>query len=323
MTSDNSKAPDSNAEGHGLSPEVADFFGETMPEPEKTDDNTDEKKDKNVNSEEETEETQDDENASETEENKTTEDEDEDEEGEDESEDEEDDEEDDSEDEDEDDANASKTYKIGGQEFKSVDKVVERAKSIYGDNSRMAGEIKDLNAEIEELSKKTGDVEALKEAIKKKDEIISKWNQFMEGEIDERPKEEEVDVETKVKQELEKKEEEKRNKERDTRYQTELDELKALPDFQQIVPEMIKVSKRFFKTDVKVISPKELYNLTKALSKADGYNDSVIDAVKETNKKNGLKSKAKKRVGGSNRKASTKPKGKLSPEIADYLNNNT
>jgi hypothetical protein len=213
----------------------------------------------------------------------------------------------------EDNANTPKVYKIGGQEFTDPEEAIIRAASVYGDNSRMAGELKQYEQTIEEKDEALSE---LQEKVKILEQQNADWKKFQDGEGDE-PKADPSNVVDEVLKKLKQEKEVESIKQRKEQYADQIKDLQKKPDFALAQNEMIRILDKYFKGDVDSISPNELYELARGKMKED--EPSIQEAVKELERKNQSKESAKKIVGGSSKKTSTiKPYADLSPEMADY-----
>lgn len=220
----------------------------------------------------------------------------------------------------EDDSNSSKVYKIGGQEFKTPEEAITRAAQVYGDNSRMAGEVKSLKSDLEtiqeQISERDKELEELREAN-------LKWQQYYEGLIDSVPENKipEVDIEKKIEEKFRSIEQKKSLESRQQQFQGEIEEISKKPDFKTVEPMMIKILDQYFGGDSQKIGPKELFQMAKGFIQDES--PSIQEAVEDLKRKSEAKEIAKKVIGGSSRKATVTQYDELPPELADYFKFNT
>lgn len=297
MPNDNSQSSEAQAEP--LSPEVADYFQEGTPQVSEaqnvtpdttgqTNDTKEEVKDEEVSTDEvktddqvETPDTDDD-----KEETPTT----------------------------------SKTYKIGSREFKSQEEAIEIATKVYGENSRLAGDLKVATQRVEEFNSKLSEKDKLIEELAAANK---QWQDYYNGDSDEEPKQTvpAIDVKKVIEETLSEKEQQKALEARREQYSRDAEEVTKYPDIDKVLPEMNRVLTDYFNGDTNKIGPKELYKMAKGLMGES--NQSVDEVVESINKKKVAQKAALSVIGGNSRKTQvTAQEDNLSPEVADYFKNN-
>lgn len=207
-------------------------------------------------------------------------------------------------------------YEVAGKKYSSLEEAIKAVNSISGANSQLAGELKSTSRKLNDATEKIAEITKLLEDYK---EANDAWAKYYEGN-GEKPDSTKQSIEAeivKVVEEMDKKKSDKAQKEQ---YQNELDEIFQSDDINDVLPLFKELVEEY--GDSPKVSPKKLYERARLLVK--GSKNDLSKEVDERVRKELAKkeaSKAQGTSGGSSKKDD--PYEDLSPEIADYIKNQT
>lgn len=213
-------------------------------------------------------------------------------------------------------------FEVAGRKYATIEKAIEAVNSINGNNSRLVGNVKELKEEKTTLTTRVAELEKLLSDYKSANEDWQKY--YDEG--GDKPDETKVNLEEAIVRTLD--EREKRGKEATTKaqYSTELDEILKEDDFEQV--------KTFFEDlmseydGVPKVGPKKLYERARKEYKQSLGNDELkdIESMDKLVNERVIKELAKREAGKGTSASGGSAKNddsyaKMSPEVAEYFKN--
>lgn len=203
---------------------------------------------------------------------------------------------------------ADQTYEVAGKTYESFDEAVTAIKKIAGDNTRMAGELKSLQTQVQEYETKYN------QAV----DYNQQWQKYYEGKGEAPPAVAE-DIEAVVAKVLAKQENDKSRAQLQTQYAKELESLPAEKDYADVYPIMLDLANRLG-NEISKISPKELFLSARGIKNGNAApNPSIDKVVADTKEKAAKKAAAAKVMGGGKGRSPAKVEEPISPELANYF----
>lgn len=222
---------------------------------------------------------------------------------------------DDSSQEDEKDETDTKTFEVAGRRYETFEQAVEAVNKINGNNAQLAGEIKFVSRERDELKELREKDQSLIQELQAK---LQEWEDFSNGDRAEKP--DSTTVAKIVEETLQKRELERKEEERKKQYAQEIDAWEKEPDYAQVYPKIEELVDELG-DGIKMIPPSKLYQMARGMVKG-ADSSSFRKVVSEQVNKEISKTAAKKVVGGNARQSGSVADD-LSSEVADYINSVT
>jgi len=205
-------------------------------------------------------------------------------------------------------------FEVAGKKYSSFEEAVKVVNSISGDNTRLAGELKQFKNQNSSLQEKLDEASVVNQALA---DQIKAWEAYNRGELDEIPNSF-VDQFQKIEQQKKEKQTERENTEFSTLAKQQIDDIYQEPDFETYRETFIEMIK-LMPDNVK-IEPETIYQWSKDRVNGKKKDNTDIEKIVEQRVKQELaKIASAKTAGGESITTPQTPKVNLSPEIADLV----
>lgn len=207
-------------------------------------------------------------------------------------------------------------FEVAGTKYSTLKEAVEAVNRINGRNAMMSGELKTLRKDRTELQ---GKVESLEKLLSDYKTANEDWQKYYED-GGEKPEVSKVNIEEAIEKkiiEIKDKEKQIATKEQ---FETELDEIFAEPDFEQIKPFFQELVDEY--DGVPKVNPKKLYERAKVLAKKDLLKEGIdIEKMVEerVNKKLAQTEASKTSAASGGSSTTVDPFEGMSPEVKEYF----